>query len=65
MRILFNSDPMNPRISNAAYAHEVAAAERFGITYSLVSFEASVDEGDAERAVRRVAPASEEGEVGV
>ncbi len=65
MRLLFNQDPMNPRISDAAYAHEVAAAERLGITCSLVSFEALVDEGDAERAVLRVAPASEEGEIGV
>lgn len=65
MRLLFDQDPMNPRISDAAYAHEVAAAERLGITCSLVSFEALVDEGDAERAVLRVAPASEEGEIGV
>ena len=45
MRILFDSDPMNPRIPDAAYANEVAAAERLGITNSLVSFEALVDEG--------------------
>ena len=65
MRVLFDSDPMNPRVSDVAYAHEAAAAERLGIPCSLVNFEALVDEGDAERAVRRVAPVSEEGESGV
>ena len=65
MRLLFSSDPPNPRIPDAVYANEVAAVERLGIGVSLVRFEALVDEDDAEGAVRRVAPAPEEGEIGV
>ena len=65
MRLLFSSDPMNPRRPDADYADETAAAQRSGLDFSLVRFEALVDEQDAEGAVRRVAPASEEGEVGV
>ncbi len=65
MRLLFSSDPMNPRRPDADYADESAAAQRIGLDFSLVRFEALVDEQDAEGAVRRVAPASEEGAVGV
>lgn len=56
MRLLFSSDPMNPRLPDTAYAEGGAAGERLGIGVSLVRFEALVDEGDAEGAVRRVAP---------
>ena len=56
---------MNPRVPDAAYANEVVAVERLGIGVSIVRFEALVDEDDAEGAVRRVAPAPEEGEVSV
>jgi len=65
MRLLFCSDPLNPRVPDDNYAEEVAAAMRLGIEYSLINFEALVDEQDAERAVHRVAPAPEEEEIGV
>ena len=65
MRLIFCSDPMNPRLPDVAYASEVAAADRLGVECSLISFEALVDERDADRAVRRVTPAPEEAEVGV
>jgi hypothetical protein len=54
MRILFCSDPLQPRRPDSAYAAEVAAAEARGIGYDLVDYEALVYESDPSRAVRRV-----------
>lgn len=62
MRLIFCSDPLNPRQPDSAYAQEVAA-ERLGLDYSLINFEGLAE--DAEAAVRRVAPAPEDGEIGV
>lgn len=65
MRLLFCSDPLAPHAPDAAYADEAAAAERLDITCSLIDFEALTEERDADRAVRRVAPAETDGEIGV
>jgi hypothetical protein len=59
MRLLFCSDPLAPREPASAYAAEAAAAEALGLAYSLVDFEALLDAGEPERAVRRVEPAAE------
>ena len=48
MRLLFSSDPMNPRRPDADYADEVAAAPRIGLDFSLVRFEALGDVQDTE-----------------
>lgn len=64
MRLLFCSDPLNPRIADSAFEREVAAADRLGIPYSLVSFERLVNEEDTAGAVRGV-PAATESEVGI
>jgi hypothetical protein len=63
MRLIFCSDLLNPRQPDSADTHEVAAAERRGIDYSLINFEVLAN--DAEAAVRRVAPAPEDSEIGV
>lgn len=54
MRIIFCSEPLHPSRPDEAYAHEVAAAESAGLGYELISYEALVQEQDAQRAVRRV-----------
>lgn len=54
MLILFCSDPLRPRQVDDAYTEELAAAKRAGFDHALISYEALVDDQDAERAVRRV-----------
>src|SRR5438045_3836630 len=54
MLLLFCSDPLNPRRPDLAFEAEVAAATHLGIDQSLIGFEALVNDGDPERAVRRV-----------
>jgi hypothetical protein len=54
MQIVFCCDPLDTRSPDDAYRPEAEAAERLGIPYSLVSFEALVNEGEPQRAVRRV-----------
>ena len=53
MLVIYCSDPLRPRQVDDAYADELAAAEQVGFEHALVSYEALVDERDAERAVRR------------
>ncbi len=65
MRLLFCSDPLNPHSPDPVYADELAAVQMLGLGHSLINFEALVNACDTENAVRRVAPASNEGEVGV
>src|SRR5579884_151424 len=60
MLVIFCSDPLRPRQVDDAYAVELAAAERAGFEYALVSYEALVDEHDAERAAQRVPEQSAE-----
>jgi len=59
MRLLFCADPLSARQPDPDYAGELAAAQAHGAPTSLISYEALVNEGDAERAVRRVAPADD------
>jgi len=54
MLLIYCSDPLRPREPDSAYQEEVAAAEAIGLAYALVSYEALVDDGDADAAVRRV-----------
>jgi hypothetical protein len=54
MRLLFCSDPLNPRQPDEAYRAEVAAAERLGIPFVLVDHDALAHDNDPVRAVRRV-----------
>jgi len=54
MLVLFCSDPLRPRRPDDAYAAEAAAAAAAGFEHALVSYEALVNERDAERAARRI-----------
>ncbi len=44
MRVLFCSDPLNRRSPDPAFGLEVRAAESATLDYSLMSYEALVDE---------------------
>lgn len=59
MRVIFCNDPLRRSQIDEMYAEELEAAEAAGLATALVSYEALVDEGDAERAVRRVAAAED------
>lgn len=54
MLLLYCADPLAQRRPDAAYAAEVAAAERNGLAYALLNFEALIDQGDAARATQAV-----------
>ena len=54
MLLIYCADPLQPRQPDSAYAEEAAAAEAVGLAYALISYEALVDDGDAEAAVRRI-----------
>lgn len=54
MRLIFCSDPMEPRKPDSAYVVEADAAESLGIEYDLISYEALVYDNDPLKAVRRV-----------
>jgi hypothetical protein len=54
MLLIYCADSLQPRQPDSAYAEEVAAAEAVGLEYGLISYEALVDEGNAEFAVRRI-----------
>jgi hypothetical protein len=60
MRLIFCSDPLDPRRPDPMYAQEVAAASGLGIAYSLMSFEALLYEQNEQKAVRRVEPSPQE-----
>jgi hypothetical protein len=64
MNIIFCSDDFNRRKPDEAYAAEAAAVESVGGVYSLVDFDALVNDGDAVKAVRRV-PESPEPSVAI
>lgn len=51
---IFCSDPLHRRSPDEAYRAEVEAAQHAGAPYALISYEALVNDGDAERAVRSV-----------
>jgi ATP-grasp domain-containing protein len=52
--LIYCADPLHPRQPDSAYLDEVASAETVGLAYNLISYEALVDDGDAEAAVRRI-----------
>ena len=54
MKLVFCSDPSNPRQPEEAYQAEVAAAERLGIPFTLVDHDALAHDNDPVKAVRRV-----------
>lgn len=59
MNIIFCCDDFERRKPDYAYETEVAALERVGGQYSLISFEALVNDGDASGAVRHVTEQAE------
>ena len=60
MRLIFCSDPLDPKVPDPMYAREVEAARSLDITHSLIHFEALLYEQDAQKAVRRVEPSAQE-----
>ena len=58
MRIIFCADYWNALAPDPAYEIEVAAAQELGIVYSLINFEALVEQQNGQRAVRKVEPAN-------
>jgi hypothetical protein len=65
MRILFCCDPLDVRQVDPSYAAEAAAAEKAGLGFSRIDYEALVDEKDAARAVRKVLPPPSGSDLGV
>ena len=59
IRLIYCADPLHPAQIDPIYAPECAAATRAGLDYALISYEALAQEQQAERAVRRFAPAAE------
>jgi hypothetical protein len=58
-QLFFPRDPFAVRQPDAAYVQEAEAADKLGIPYHLINFEALVEEQDAARAVRQVPVQSE------
>ena len=58
MRLIFCADPLDPKSPDYDYQAEAVAATGIGINYDLISFEALVNNGDVQKAVRRVADGS-------
>ena len=56
MRILFCADPLNRRRPDPDYEAEVSAAQAVGLAYSLVDYEALVDDDVPSTAIRQVQP---------
>ncbi|HVU68308.1 MAG TPA: ATP-grasp domain-containing protein [Ktedonobacteraceae bacterium] len=57
MRLIFCADYWQPSSPDVAYAAEAEAARQAGLEYSLLDFEMLAEEGNAARAVRRIAEA--------
>ncbi|MEO7074485.1 MAG: ATP-grasp domain-containing protein, partial [Ktedonobacterales bacterium] len=62
MRLIYCADPLRPRQPDANYAAEVVAATAVGAQCALINFEALTLDGDAERALQRIAPADTPGQ---
>lgn len=60
MRLIYCSDYWNPHSPDAAYEAEAEAAQKAGLAYSLINFEALVEQQDARRAAYRVQATSNE-----
>ncbi len=54
MHLLFCSDPLVSRQPDSVFEREAAAAQKLGITFALVDFEALTYGQNANQAVRRV-----------
>ncbi|GHO86779.1 ATP-grasp domain-containing protein [Dictyobacter formicarum] len=54
MRIIFCADPWNVRQPEPMYATEVNAVEKLDVPFSLLNFEALVEQHNEARAVRRI-----------
>lgn len=54
MKLVFCSDPLNPRQPDESYQAEVVAAERLGISFALIDHDALIHENDPAKAVHRV-----------
>jgi hypothetical protein len=54
MFVVFCRDPLEPARPDRAFGAEAAAVERLGLPYFLVDHDALVQDGDPDRAVRRV-----------
>jgi hypothetical protein len=59
MRLIFCSDPFDRKQPDSAYAAEAEAATGQGLPYSLLNYEALVDEGNPDKAIRAIHPAEE------
>ncbi|HEV2235226.1 MAG TPA: ATP-grasp domain-containing protein, partial [Ktedonobacterales bacterium] len=59
MLLIYCRDPLVRGQPDAAFASEVGAAERLGLPYALINFEALIYDGDASRAVRAIPAASQ------
>lgn len=58
MRILFCADYWNPLSPDSSYETEANTAEKLHLTYSLINFEALVEQENVARAIRKVEPAT-------
>lgn len=56
MRFIFCADYWNAHAPDAAYENEVNAVQKLGLGYSLINFEALVEQENGPRAVRSVEP---------
>ncbi|HZN61018.1 MAG TPA: ATP-grasp domain-containing protein [Planctomycetota bacterium] len=54
MSMVFCSDPLNPAVVDEPYAREFTAASQVGLASSLFNYEALVNDGDVDRAIRRI-----------
>jgi hypothetical protein len=63
--LLYCADPQAPGRPDPWFAAEAEAARAAGLDAALIAYEALVDGGDAEAAVRRVAPAADGPALGV
>ncbi len=61
MKLVYCSDPLNPRQPDEAYRAEAAAAECLGLPFSLVDHDALTHDGDPAKAVRRVTQQADPG----
>jgi hypothetical protein len=59
MKIIFCSDPLEPKLPDAAFRMEVDAAARNGFESAFIDFELLVNAGDPSGAVRRVRATNE------
>jgi hypothetical protein len=64
MRLVFCCDPISPKTVDEAYRAEAIAAAEAGLEQVLIDYEALANEGQPDRAVRRV-PAQEEAMTGM